>query len=210
MWLGDYPRAERMLRDVEKELRRMALAGFLAMLQQNLGYAIFRQGRHAEALDLFAASLDFCAATGIRRLASAALSYRSMVLLEQGDAVGVEREARASLVDITELPLVHACALSPLADALIALGRPTEALEVLGPAVALLDGGAHFEERAINVRLAQDRALRVLDEIEAARAVALAARAELLRTAAKIGDAHLRICFDRVPEHAAIFALAQD
>ncbi len=209
MWLGDYPRAERMFRDVEKELRRMALAGFLAMLQQNLGYAIFRQGRHAEALDLFAASLDFCAATGIRRLASAALSYRSMVLLEQGDAEGAEREARASLADITELPLVHACALSPLADALIALGRPTEALEALAPAVALLDGGAHFEERAINVRLAQVRALRAVGQLDAARAVALAARAELLAMAAKIGDADLRTCFDRVPEHAAIFALAE-
>ena len=209
MWLGDYRRAEHMFRDVEKELRRMALAGFLAMLQQNLGYAIFRQGRHAEALDLFAASLEFCAATGIRRLASAALSYRSMVLLEQGDAEGAEREARASLVDITELPLVHACALSPLAEALVAQGRPAEALEVLAPAVALLDAGAHFEERAINVRLAQVRALRAVGQPEAARAVAVAARADLLATAAKIGDADLRACFDRVPEHAAIFALAE-
>jgi tetratricopeptide (TPR) repeat protein/predicted Ser/Thr protein kinase len=209
MWLGDYPRAERIFRDVEKELRRMALAGFLAMLQQNLGYAIFRQRRYDEALALFAESLEFCEATGTRRLASAACSYRAMVLLEQGDPETALREGRAGLDYLDELPAIRAIGLGPVADALLALDRPKEALEAIAPAAALLDTGEQLEERAINVRLAQARALRATGQRDAARDVIVAARDGLAVEALRIDDQALRACFERVPEHAAVVALAE-
>jgi hypothetical protein len=209
MWLGDYPRAERMYRDVEKELRRMALAGFLAMLQQNLGYAIFRQRRFEEARALLAESLELCAATGTRKLASAARSYRSMMLLEQGDAEGALREALAGLDDLDELPALRAIALSPVADALLALGRAEEAWTAIAPAAALLDTGEQLEERGINVRLSQARALHATGRRDEARRVILAACDGINAEALRIEDLALRGCFERVPEHVAVMALAE-
>jgi tetratricopeptide (TPR) repeat protein len=210
MLVGRYEEAAELLASLEAVARRMGLKHTIAGVQHNLGLALARAGRLAEAREAERAALDLLVLQGNSRVAAGARAYLASILAAQGELGAAEREALVAAETPHPSPSVRALTLATLADVRLARGRVREALDAAEQAATLLEPMGS-DENEILVRLTLARALRACGETERARGVIRITRERLHARAACIGDAGLRTSFlERVPENAAAKALAAE
>ncbi len=170
-----------------------------------LGRIAVRRGAYREAGDLLRRSLKAMQATRKHRGEVAvhrALAARAMALNYPQQALNHLQEAETAC---REAGAERDCVgiLADRGEALLALGRSDEALEVTAQAVARLRPGV---ERGYRLLFVHHRALRAVGlEREASEALAQAHRA-LMETLEGLPEPQRRVSLERVPEHRAIVA----
>ena len=148
---------------------------------------------------------------GDRRLGAFSHYYLSMAL----DAVGHTDEALESVqkaVLVSEpLPPAHASTLAGLADLELRYGLPKEqALAHAEEAFQILERLRGLEDNESRVRLVYAEALLAVDRREDAKVAVRTSCEGLVERASKITNPRWRESFlERIPEHAATFALAR-
>jgi len=209
--LGDYPRAERCLHDLLTEGERLGLRHWVASAQQNLGPVLALQGRSDDGLALEQQALQYFDSVRNRWSSANAHMYLATILLLRGDLAGAEGEALAAVDRAGENRSLVAGSRGTLAQVLLAMGRPVEALEWVRPAAAILEELGGIDEREMLVRVIHAEALAATGDVLAARVVLAAARKRVLSLAERIRDVDTRECFlTNVPENARTLRLARD
>jgi tetratricopeptide (TPR) repeat protein len=209
--LGGYAEAEREFRDCLAESRRMGLGTVSAMMENNLGLALARQGKLDEARAVEEEALAAYLVQGDLRMGSACRYYLASFLVQAGELEAAEREARDAVAMCEKVPPSLAEALGTLTNVLLARKKNREALEVAERAHALLTELGSVDEGDIAIRLAYAEALCAVERIEDAKEAIRAARTQLIERAEKIADERWRRSFlDNVPENARTMALANE
>jgi tetratricopeptide (TPR) repeat protein len=205
--LGDYASAEEALRSTLADADRLGIHDVAIGARLNLGYVVAYRGRLEEARDLEQSAFDALKQQGDLRLMSVAQTYLAKIALLSGDFVAAEYGARTAAEALRVAPPQRAAALAVLSRALLALGRPDEALPVAREAFETLESLGMIEEGEALVRLVYAEALGAAG-LAGERAAAIAdARDHLLARAAKIGDPAWRRRFLlAVPDHARTLA----
>ncbi|XXX78918.1 protein kinase [Sorangium sp. So ce134] len=208
--LGDFAGAEALLRTALAESELMELHEVNAIIQNNLGYVLAHAGKLQEAEAAERAALEATRRMGMTRVMGNTLSYLADIAVLAGDFALAERHARAAAEVLEVAPPLRAAAVALLAQALLGLGRPDEALERACEAQAALDSLGGVEEGQSLIRLAYAEALAAAGHRdEAEKAIATAAD-ELMVRASKFQDPRWRDSFlQRVPAHARTRALAR-
>ncbi|WP_437733880.1 serine/threonine-protein kinase [Sorangium sp. So ce1335] len=207
--VGDFEMAESALRTALAAAQRMGLDDLETAALQNLGYVIAHLGQIEEAKLLEQRAAAAFHQQGDRRMEGVALTYLAQILLRSGDPAGAEREARAAVEALKVAPPLRAAAVAVLSRALLAQGRPAEALPAAREAFAQLEEAGSLEEGESLVRLTYAEALAAAGAAREAAAALAAAREHLLGRAAKISDPTFRERFlTCVPDNARTLALA--
>ncbi|WP_438017101.1 protein kinase [Sorangium sp. So ce315] len=207
--VGDFETAESALRTALAAAQRMGLDDLETAAVQNLGYVIAHLGQLEEAKQLEQRAAAAFHQQGDRRMEGVALSYLAQILLRSGDPAGAEREARVAVEALQVAPPLRAAAVAVLSRALLAQGRPEEALPAAREAFAQLEEAGSLEEGESLVRLTYAEALAAVGAAREAAEVLAAAREHLLGRAAKISDPTFRERFlTCVPDNARTLALA--
>jgi tetratricopeptide (TPR) repeat protein len=206
--LGDYERADRLLRGALATATSLGLSNTAAYALHNLGLCATLRGDLAEGERLERQALERARGQGDWRLAAATNEVLSRIALLSGDARRAEAICRETLSTLEEPSPVRKAMLAILAEALLADGRPGESLEEASEAMCILsDLGPIGGETS--VRLVYAEALDASGDRAEALAVVRALRERILERAAAITDASLRRTFlDHVPENARALALA--
>jgi hypothetical protein len=137
-----------------------------------------------------------------------ARTYLAKIALLSGDPQAAEREARAAAAALQVAPPLRAAAVAVVAQALLALDRPEQALPAAAEAFAELEALGTLEEGESLVRLAYAESLAAAGDGAAAALALSRAHASLLGRAAKISDPGRRERFlTGVPENARILSL---
>ncbi len=209
--LGRYREAETLLRWVVVRAEQLGALYITNAARHTLGLACARLGLLDEGLELESHAIIEAEAAGARREALTARTFLSEILRLRGDTEGAIGEARAVIEVAAEVaPELHAYGLACLARALLAAGRPAEALEASRTAMGVRHRGIPlFDDAMMTVLLAHAEALHAAGDLAGARTQVLEARAIVERFAARIVDPERRRCFlENVPENASIVALA--
>ncbi|MDC0747719.1 hypothetical protein [Polyangium mundeleinium] len=166
------------------------------------------RGRLAEASIEAARAEEQGRAHGGHRIAGAAEVHRSGIAYRRGDFVEAEALSRKAEATLSNVPPLRAGAMASRARALVALGRVEEALVEARRANAIVESGKH-ETLDKLVRLVHAEVLWAAGAKGEARAAIEKARAEILRSADRIGEPELRRSFlENVEVHARTIALA--
>lgn len=186
--LGDYEGAELALRAALTVAERMGLHEVMAYTLQNLGRVLACRGVFEEGRSIQKQAIQAFQKQEQPRGMGLSQAYLAELELLAGNLEAAEREARAAIESLTEVPPLRAGALAVLSRALLARGQACEALAVAREAFALLESLGTIEEGETMVRLVHAEALSAngLDE-EFETAIA-SAREHLLAKAERIGD----------------------
>lgn len=202
---------ESELRRALDVVQRLGLSELEQMMQQNLGFALLRLGRRAEAEECYAKSLAALGENGAQRKQGISHLYLAQIALERGEHARAELAARQS-VECFEAGAPHLVpfARAVTARALMELGQTEPALLEADAAYAHLSEKTGVAEGEFYVRWTKaDLVSRSGDRAEALRIVDLAA-ARLRELAARIRSPELRTSFlERVPVHALVFSLRE-
>jgi tetratricopeptide (TPR) repeat protein len=208
--LGDYRRAEDLLREALPVAERLGLQGVAANIRENLALALARQGRLADAREAGLAAAEAYAASQTRRNEGSAYIYLSIIAYLEGQFESAEKLARKAVEILAVAPPARAGALAQVARSLLAQGRVDDALATAREAMELLGSLGSADEGETLIRLVYAEALHAVGNHSAARAAILAARDRLHERAEKIGDARWRDSFlHRVPENARTLELGR-
>jgi tetratricopeptide (TPR) repeat protein len=205
---GALEEGERALREAIEVAARLGVANLVAHAKNDIGSPLVRLGKLDEAIGYQREAIAAFTAQGDRRLQCSAHCCLSWALRLKGDLEGAEREARLALSAAPAAPSrVPASAF--LAAALLAAGRPEDALAAVEEGLKALTVGA-TEEGEVMLLLAQAEALKQLSRDEAARATILRGRDVVMALAQKLSDAELRASFlSRIEENAQTLKLAE-
>ncbi|HVK63249.1 MAG TPA: protein kinase [Polyangium sp.] len=206
--LGDLDRAEEVLSTCLSAAQRMRLGTVEAACHLNLARVLSERGRLAEASIAAARAEEQGRAHGGHRIAGAAEVHRAGIAYRRGDFVEAEALSRKAEATLSNVPPLRAGAMASRARALVALGRVEEALVEARRANAIVESGKReaFEKL---VRLVHAEVLWAAGAKGEARAAIEKARAEILRSADRIGEPVLRRSFlENVEVHARTIALA--
>ncbi|MBK7584688.1 MAG: hypothetical protein IPI67_31440 [Myxococcales bacterium] len=202
---------ESELRRALDVVQRLGLSELEQMMQQNLGFALLRLGRRAEAEECYAKSLAALGESGAQRKQGISHLYLAQIALERGEHACAELAARQS-VECFEAGAPHLVpfARAVTARALMESGQTEPALWEADAAYAHLSEKTGVAEGEFYVRWTKaDLVSRSGDRAEALRIVDLAA-ARLRELAARIQSPELRTSFlERVPVHALVFSLRE-
>jgi class 3 adenylate cyclase/tetratricopeptide (TPR) repeat protein len=158
---GDPAAAERALRPACEELRRVGEVGFYGTNLAHLAEAVYRQGRHADALEVaeeahhYGAYADTLAYVG---------GTRAMTLARLGRIAEAEELAPAvvAAADRSDYPFLRINARLALAEVLEVAERPSDALPALAEALAIAERKGDLVRAGIaRSRLAALEAARV-------------------------------------------------
>jgi len=166
-------------------------------------------GQLEEAYAVERASADLLDEINSKRMGGISRIYLSQIRTQMGDPEGGEEQAQRAISATASIPPIRVYAQAALAQARLARGAATEALEVAREAMGALEQLGSIDEGEALVRLVYARALCEAGEINPARDVIEKARELLLGRVAKINDPDLRESFlCQIPEHVQIMALA--
>lgn len=208
--LGLYHAAEHDAREALAVAERMEIERAAALARHNLGLALARQGRIAEALDQERRAAAWYEAQGAARLAGSARNYLALIQLARGALDEAEREARAALAHLPDAAPLRCHALATLASVLLLRGAPAPALTAAEEGISLLDAHGSIEDGEAALRLVHAEALAGHERHAEARRALAEARARLLAQADRIDEPTWRQSFLRaVPEHARTLDLAE-
>ncbi|WP_437964096.1 protein kinase [Sorangium sp. So ce260] len=208
--LGDFNRAESMLRAALEEADRLHLQELKVMVETNLALVLACRGHLAEARALAESAATLSGQAGVVRTELAARSYLAKIALAMGDFESAEREARAAAALSQSAPMLGAQASAIRARALLALGRTDDAMSTAAEASAQLAEFGTLEEGESLVRLTYAEALAASGRHAEALAAIASARDALLARAEKLSDPTWRERFLRdVPDNARTLELAR-
>ena len=204
--LGAVQDAERELRAVLADARRLGLRHVASYAEQNLGWTLFRRGNLDEAVALQrACALEFHAEHD-QRMEGASRTYLALILLAQNDLAAAEAEARAGLELARDSPPSRPMALAALARVLLRADRKTEALEASRESMSELEKHGAEEGEAL-ARLVRAETLAASGDDAGAASVIAHAHAQLVARADRIERPEWRRAFfDAIEEHALIVA----
>jgi tetratricopeptide (TPR) repeat protein len=207
--LGDFARAESVMRQALAAAERMGLREVSAAVQHNLGRVLGVRGQMAEAARLEREAITSFAAQGEPRLEGVARTYLSEILAASGDHAAAEKEAALAAEELCVAPSLRVAALGALARALLGRGNEAGALAAARESAAALAALGEIEEGESGVRLTHAEALARSGFDAEARAALETARERLLARAARIEEPSWRERFlNDVPINARILALA--
>ncbi|WP_437854951.1 protein kinase domain-containing protein [Sorangium sp. So ce363] len=208
--LGDFERAESLLRASRDETDRLQLWDLKIVVESNLAQILTHRGQLAEARRLAEAG-----ATPSREASGARVEMMSRcclgrIALAAGDLEAAEREARAAISLAPGIPTLGVQAFAVLARALLGLGRIDDAVRTAADANATLESFGTIEEGESFVRLTCAEVLSASGRHDEAAAAISAARTALLARAEKLGDPAWRERFlEHVPDNARTLELAR-
>jgi serine/threonine-protein kinase len=202
--LGAYASAEAVLGQAVDAAEAMRLY-FAPSVRWQLGWALARTDRLAEALAHFERGVEGLVAQRNPRAEALARAYHARALAMGGDVIAAVREADRVLAMEAAAPGCRPLVMAVLAEAAARRGENPAAIELCRRAVGALDALPGSVEGEAFVRLALFQALRRAGaEVEAQRVLAQA-RARLAAAAERIGEEALRSSFlEQVPEHATL------
>jgi tetratricopeptide (TPR) repeat protein len=208
--LGDFSRAESMLRAALEEADRLSLHELRLVIETNLAHVLAHCGQPAEGRTLAEAAATSFRRAGNVRMELAARCYLAKIASSMGDLDAAEREARAAVANAQSVPTLGVQAFAVLARALLGLGRIDEAMQVAAEASSRLAEFGTVEEGESLARLTYAEALAASGRhAEAAPAIA-SARTALLARAEKLSDPTWRERFlQHVPDNARTLELAR-
>lgn len=208
--LGAYDEAEDLLRRAHVTAERLGLSMIVPATKNNLGFVLGRLGRLSEAAGLLRDAIRLAAIQQDRRMEGSSRIYLSEVLRLQGDVGGAEREARAGLEAVSNIPASRALNLAMLADCLMASERPAQAMAPASDAAELLDSLGSVVEGDIFIRRVYAEVLDLNDRQPQAKAALAAALRVLRDRAARIlGHPERERFLDGVPENRRVLLLAR-
>ncbi|WP_437806873.1 protein kinase domain-containing protein [Sorangium sp. So ce1078] len=208
--LGDFERAESMLRAALAEADRMHLHDARFAAEMNLAQVLACRGHLADARTLAESAATLSGRAGVLRTELIARCYLAKIALAGGDLDVAEREARAAVALAPSAPTIAVQASAVLARALLGLGRTDEAMRAAAEASAQLAKFGTLEEGESLVRLTYAEALAASGRHAEATAAIASARAALLARAEKLSDPTWRERFLRdVPDNARTLELAR-
>jgi tetratricopeptide (TPR) repeat protein len=208
--LGAFDDAEQALREALQTSERLGLLGVTAGAWHNLGMALARKGKLAEARQLELRAIDAFMAQDDRRMEGASRLYLASILWREGDLAGAEREATRAIAVATSTATVRANANAMLAHVLFTRGESAAALIPSRVAMRVLrDLGV--EEGESFVRLVHAEILRAERDVPGANKAIHDARARIVARADKITEPRWKRSFlERVPENARTLQLAKE
>ena len=206
--LGEYARAERMLREGLVEARELGIPHLMIAANHNLGLVIARLGRLEEGCRIEEAAADEFETQGNRRAASSARVYLASILLAMGEIERGVEQARHAVELATDNTPTHARALAILALLHVTRGDANTARPIAEQAYRAIDGLTLLEGGESLVHRSHVEALLACGEQDEAREVACHARARLLDRAGKIGDPRVRASFLSAYDNEALLELA--
>jgi eukaryotic-like serine/threonine-protein kinase len=207
--LGNYARAEALLREVIVDAERMGVSQMTAIARKNLGYAIGRQGRLAEAKTVLDEAVKTLTRQANTRPERGARIYLAEVLAAMGDLGGAERELGV-VASTPNPPAVSAHLAATRARLRLTQGDVQGGLEAALEAMAILEPLGAIEEGESGLRLVVAQAHARAGNVEQARAAIASAERRLLERAEKIADPRRREAFlESVEENRETRALAR-
>ncbi|WP_437476894.1 protein kinase [Sorangium sp. So ce1014] len=208
--LGDFERAEAVLRAVVEEADRMHLHDLKMASEANLALALAYRGQLAEGRAFAESAASASRRSGIARTELFARSYLAKICVALGDFEAAEAEARAAVALVQSAPTLGVPAYAVLARALLGLGRIDEAVRTATEANSMLESFGTLEEGESLVRLTYAEALSASGRQHEALAAIASARTALLERAEKLIDPAWRERFLRdVPDNARTLDLAR-
>jgi tetratricopeptide (TPR) repeat protein/predicted Ser/Thr protein kinase len=204
--IGDYPAAERALRDAAAIAERMGLENALSTARAQLGRALVRMGCRDQASTTLEAAIAALGPQGNQRLEGVARAYLAWSLHDAG-AAGAKAEAERAVAVLASAPTLRASAAAVLSQILLKDGQIERACEVAEEALRALEqvGSAPMDEGLIFAAAAESLLAR--GENLAAADVAKRGEARLRARADQIRDPVQRATFCAIPEHARTLAL---
>jgi tetratricopeptide (TPR) repeat protein len=210
MEIGNYEDAERALRSALEVASQTGLDQLVVLARHNLGLALARRGRLAEALEVEQAAVRGAAELREPRIEGGSRVYLSIIRALAGDLEGAEREARMAVEVLEMLPPTRTYALAQLAHVLLERGRAGEALAAASDAAHVLEALTSIDDGEALVRLVHAEALQANGEDEAASKAIRGARDRLLARAETIRDPTWRESFfHNVPENERTMELSR-
>ncbi|MGK3987129.1 protein kinase [Sorangium sp. So ce136] len=208
--LGDFERAESMIRAALAEADEIHLHELKSAVQTNLAQVLTCRGHLAEARTLAESAVASSAHAGVVRTEVIARCYLAKVALASGDLDVSEREARAVVALAPSAPTFAVQASAVLARALLGLGRTDEAMRAAAEASSQLAEFGTLEEGESLVRVTYAEALAASGRHADAIVAIESARAALLSRAEKLHDPAWRERFlHDVPDNARTLELAR-
>ncbi len=208
--LGVVDEAEAVLRRVLHDAERLGLRHVAANARQNLGWALHRLNRWAEAAELEARCAAEFATQGDRRMEGASWTYLASTRLAAGALEEAEADARRGLDRVDDAPPARPPALAVLARVVLRRGRIAEARELAERAMQEMETHGAEEGEAL-VRLVHAETLDAAGDRASAVRVITAACAQLATVAARIHRADWRKAYwENLEEHAATLARARE
>jgi tetratricopeptide (TPR) repeat protein len=208
--IGQVDHAIRLLRASLARCLELRSQQAITYAKANLGYALAcAPAHHDEARAVLAQAIEETRAVANRRLEGWSRGYLVPVLRAAGDHEAEEREASLACELLSGAPGLLAWTLAQRARALLALGRPGEALPLAREAMALLErlGGLLQGESLPPLTLAE--CLDACGEREAAREAARDALRRLQRRAARLPHEAWRATFLAIEDNLLTAALAR-
>jgi len=201
--IGAYSEAERILRANVIDSERLGQDSSKGHALQNLGWALARQGKLAEARRVEDRAVGLFERQRARYHEGGSRLYLARILAEAGQPELAEAEARRALDLLVAAPPLRCFGMAVLADALGRRGLVAEAAAAAGEAMTILGTSGEISEGESFVRLIFAEALHAAGRVEEGAAARAAARARLVERAARISDVSLRERFlTEVPENA--------
>jgi eukaryotic-like serine/threonine-protein kinase len=210
MKCGAFAEAGRALRDALANAERAGLLYVMTAAKHNLGLVLARLGALDEAVAVEADAVALAKQQADPRIMGGSLVYLAMIHEMRHENVDAEREVRAAIEVVKNIPPTLAVASSVLAKVLLVRGAREEALAAATTAMTLLETLGGLEEGEALVRLVHAEALHDSGDVERAREAIRAASTRLEERAQRLRDPSLRRSFlEQVPENARTLALAQ-
>ncbi|WP_437964135.1 protein kinase [Sorangium sp. So ce260] len=208
--LGDFERAESVLRTALEEADRMHLHDLRSASEANIAQVLACRGQLAEGRAFAESAASASRRSGIARTELFARCYLAKICVALGDLEAAEAEARAAVARVQSAPTLGVQAYAVLARALLGLGRVDEAVSTATEANSMLESFGTLEEGESLVRLTYAEALAASGRQHEASAAIASARAALLARAEKLSDPTWRERFLRdVPDNARTLELAR-
>ncbi|MGZ3450735.1 MAG: serine/threonine-protein kinase [Polyangiales bacterium] len=206
--LGEYERAEAIVRDAVERCERLGVLQTKTYAQVNLGYVLSYRGAHQDAERVLLDAAESCRKASNPRLEGWALSHLAHDLRMRGELDrSIEMAIRAeSLLAVS--PGLRAWSRALLADALIAAGRADEALPHATRAMDDLVRLGSMLQGETFPPLVLAEARHALGDREGAERAILDARQRLNARAEALPDERWRASFLRIPENSRTLELA--
>jgi tetratricopeptide (TPR) repeat protein len=209
--LGEFARAEDVLKQLLATTERLGLPRIAAYALQNLSTTLESAGRAPEARASATRAAELGKEIRDPRAEGAARIYLSRIVLDAGEVEAALTEAQAAVDKLAQHTPLLALARAILAAALVRAGRREEAHTEIEAAMTFVESHGGIEDGEARVRLVYVEVLSALGEHERARDAILAARERLITRAARITNPAWRESFlTRVPDNVRTMSLAAE
>jgi tetratricopeptide (TPR) repeat protein len=209
--VGQLEEAETCMRKVLATAEKLDIKLILGGALQGLTNVLAYQGSFDDARATGERAVAATSAQNDRRFQGSAEAYLSVTEYLAGDYARAEGHARAAVTTWEPVPSSRPFAIALLARALLAQGRPVEALVSAREAYAQLESLGVVDDGEATIRLALAECLVATGDKLAAKEVLDKAASRILASAEAIADPAIRESFlTRIPEHRRILELARE